>query len=80
MDSFVPREMLTSEYKLVVDPDIPKPLIKNDCIYLNQHNLHEKVMISYGLVQDLILCRTTLSLNSVIRHSKALAQYMYEGE
>ena len=29
-------------------------------------------------MQDLILCRTTYSLNSVIRHSRTLAEYMLE--
>jgi uncharacterized Rmd1/YagE family protein len=70
------EEALTSEYKLVVDETSNKQVIKNDIIYLSKHNLYEKILISYGLMQDLILCRTTYSLNTVIRHSKTLAEYL----
>jgi uncharacterized Rmd1/YagE family protein len=79
LEPFSELDRLTSEYSLVVNKSLVKPQIKNDCIYLVQHNLHEKIMMSYGLIQDLILCRTTLNLNSVVRHSKGLAQYMYQG-
>lgn len=70
------EEKLTAEYKLVIDPSRGKQDIKNDCIFLNKHEIYEKILISYGLMQDLILCHMTYSLNALIRHTRSLAHYM----
>ena len=80
INSFSDEESLQSEYRLILDESLNKPQIKNDCLYLPKHQIHQKILISYGLMQDLILCRTTYSLNSVIRHSRTLAEYMLENE
>ena len=72
---FETEEQLSNHYQLIIKSHLAKQEIKNDQIYLKQNLIYEKILISYGLAQDLILCRTTYSLHSVIKYSQRLAEF-----
>lgn len=50
--------------------------IKNNRLYLKDPSIYEKILISYGLAQDLFLAKTTFTLNNLIKNSKKLALYI----